>query len=53
MAITVTLGERVNGTLKLTHFAFCRHLQSDPPVIVSFVFAGRAMMPARRLSFSR
>ena len=38
----------VNGTLKLTHFACCRHLQSDPPAAVSFVFAGRAMMPARR-----
>ncbi|NJM33745.1 MAG: hypothetical protein HC850_02460 [Rhodomicrobium sp.] len=58
----------VNGGLKLTHFCSDRRLQSDPPFArlcawpggidgrqstFSFVLFGRAMMPARRLSFRR
>jgi hypothetical protein len=66
--VLVAIAAGVNGALELTHFLSFRRFQSDPPAIltaasrsggedgysvVSFTFAGRAMMPARRLSFSR
>jgi single-stranded DNA-binding protein len=67
-SLSASIWRTVNGSLKLTHFRFDRRLQSDPPLPVntawpggidrrqstfSFALFGRAIMPARRLSFRR